>query len=340
MVFKKIFNGRALCVDRETIWVAKGMSFYGIDYNGKCVTPIYRVGTIAEKFAGKFRLLRQLLRIGIHHLVLLKNENILVVLKKRTLIIDKYGNIISKFSEYKGNKPSHRGVCITPDGTVFLGEYSLNLKRENDTRLFRSTDNGNYFNCILTFPQNEVCHIHFIQWDKYENCLWLGTGDKDHECKLLKSIDNGDTWQTIGAGSQMWRSVGISCTEDALYWGTDAGSVPDKNYIIRMDRRTCKVEKLMELEGPCHGNVVLDDDTVFVSTGVEGGENEKDRIARLRKVSRNGIELIHEAQKDIFPLILQYGVMRFPIGMESTHKIIFTEYALKKGGEVVHISNE
>lgn len=338
MKFEKLFTGRALYVEKDRIWVARGLSFYCINFEGNRISPVYKVGGAAEKLLGAFRLSRQLLRVGIHHLLPLENGSFFVVLKKRALVLDEDGVILNTFSGYRGNKPGHMGVCKTPDGSIFFGEYSLNMKRENDTKLYRSIDNGLSFTKILEFSESEIRHIHFVQWDKYEKCLWLGTGDDDHECKLYKSSDNGDTWETVGEGSQIWRAVGISFTKDEVFWGTDAGSVSDKNYIISMDRKTRKVEKIMEVEGPCHGNASLLNETVLVSTGVEGGENEEDHFARLYKKDNNGFELILKKRKDIFPLILQYGVIRFPIGMISTERIVFTTYGLKQCGEAVFIN--
>lgn len=340
MTFRKIFNGRALYVTAEMIWVAKGLVFYGIDYTGKRITPKYSVGNSIEKIVGAFRLSRQLLRIGIHHILPLADGNILVTLKKRTLIVNRKGDVKNTFSGYNGNKPGHRGICITPTGSIFFGEYTLNMNRENNTRLFRSTDNGESFHCILTFPKEEVRHIHFVQWDQYDHCLWLGTGDEDRECKLMRSADDGDTWNLVGEGSQLWRAVGISCTQGSIYWGTDAGSVPDPNFIIKMDRTNCQIEKVLEVEGPCHGNAVMENGTVLVSTGIEGGKNEKDKLAHMRKIQNGSIEEIINMKKDRYPLILQYGVMRFPSGLEFTNKMVFTSYGLKQYGESVLVEDD
>lgn len=335
---KKIFNGRVLYVADKTIWVAKGLVFWGIDRNGKRTTGKYKVGGYVDRLISFFRLPRQLLRAGIHHLLPLKNGGYLVTLKKKTLILDSKGSIINTFQGYRGNKPGHRGICTTPDGTVYFGEYSVNLNNENPTSLYRSTDNGISFQKILTFEKREVRHIHFIQWDKYENCIWMGTGDKNYECKLMRSTDNGDTWETVGQGTQLWRAVGISPTEDALYWGTDAGSVQDLNYIVKMDRKTRQIEKVKEMQGPCHGNAVLADGTVYMSTGIEGGENEKDKYAHVWRCGIEGsVEEVYKLKKDFFPNIVQYGVIRYPMGLEDSNDIIYTTYALKGNGEAVYI---
>ncbi len=335
MSFTKLVSGRALYTDGKLIWVATGLIWGTIDFEGNDVGQKITVGSRYERLLGKFRLSRQLLRVGIHHLLPLKGGNILVTLKKRTLILSPAGDILHTFSGYRGNKPGHRGICVTPDGTIFFGEYTLNQKRDHDTKLFRSIDDGATFEPVLTFSKEEVRHIHFVQWDQFEHCLWLGTGDKDSECKLLRSDDNGITWVVVGGGNQRWRAVSVSCTQEALYWGTDAGSVPDRNYLVRMDRATRALETITELEGPCHGNGVLADGTVFLSTGVEGGENEKDRYARLYMVEGGAIIESLRLQKDILPLIVQYGVMRFPGGMENSLRPLFTTYGLRKLGEAV-----
>lgn len=341
MTFKKIFNGRALYVHNNVIWVANGLYFFGIDFNGKCISSKYKIGSTFERFISAFRLSRQLLRVGIHHLIPLVDGGFLVVLKKKVIKVSINCSIENIFIAFKGNKPAHRGMCVTPAGTVFFGEYTLNMDRKNTSSLFRSNDNGKTFKCIKTFQGDEIRHIHFIQWDVYGKCLWLGTGDRDAESKLFRSYDNGDSFELVGEGNQLWRAVGVSFTVDALFWGTDAGSDAGdhQNYIIRMDRRTLKIEKIRMVEGPCHGNAVLADGTVYVSTGIEGGKNEKDCYAHIWKCEKSGtVKEILKFKKDIYPNIVQYGVVRFPMGLEGSNTIIYTTYALKGNGEAVYIN--
>lgn len=339
-MFKKLFKGRVLYTEKDKIWIAKGMSFWAIDKDGKALTRRYHIGGVVQRILSAFRLFRQLFREGLHHLLPLPNGDVFVTAKKKAYLVDKEGNVKSVFQGYLGNKPGHQGVCITPNGDIFFGEYTLNPERDHDTKLYRSVDGGSSFDCVLTLKKEEVRHIHFIKYDPYEDCIWLGTGDRDEECKLMRSFDNGDTWETVGEGSQNWRAIGVCCTKKYLIWGTDAGSVPDQNRIIRMNRETHTLELLTEGEGPCHGCGSFADGRVFISTGVEGGENEKDRFARLKEVSDTGIKDVYLMKKDIFPLIVQYGVIRFPLGTENTDKVVFTAMGLKKGGEVIYGEKE
>ena len=334
----RINNARALYVEKDRIWVARGLCFWAVDFNGKCASKKIKVGSGLYAI----RLLRQLLRKGIHHLLPLKNGNFLITLKKKTLVLNPDGFIVSVFDGYHGNKPGHRGVCLIPNGYIFFGEYSLNPERNIDINLYRSVDNGKSFQIVKTFKAGEIRHIHFIEWDKYDRCIWLGTGDygiKDEECRLYCSYDYGDTFELVGSGSQLWRSIAVCPTHDYVFWGTDAGHCKDTNHILRYDKKTKVLKDVFELTGPCHGMCVTKEGRIFMSSGVEGGENEKDRYAKLYEVSDTTMCEIEKVKKDLFPFIVQYGVIRFPMGCENSEKLVYTMMGLKHNGETVYIKD-
>ena len=335
MRLKKLARGRALYVDENRVWIAQGMTFFAVNYDGERVTKKYSAGNILQRTLSFFFLSRQLLREGYHHMLLLKDGSLLLTAKKKTYIFNQDGTVRNNFSGYLGNKPASQGICVTPDGTIFFGEYTVNLQHTNDTHLYRSTDNGHSFQCILTFPKT-IRHIHFIKYDPYEKCIWLGTGDADAESRLMRSNNNGDTWETIGEGSQQWRAIGVCFTETALVWGTDAGSVLDQNHINTMDRKTHELLAVCDVEGPCHGSASFRDGRIMISTGVEGGENEKDRYARLKEIEGERVIDHFQLKKSPFPFIMQYGVMRFPAGTENTDRVLFTAMGLNKGLETVY----
>lgn len=338
--YKRIINAKALYQEPDKIWVAKGMIFFAVDYSGKRVTPKYSVGSLKDKILSCHRLTSQLLRVGLHHLLPLKNGNLLVTAKRKTYIVNKEGKVEHIFTGYQGNKPGHQGVCVTPDGTIFFAEYLLNTNRDKEINLWRSLDNGQSFQVIKSWKPGDIRHLHFVKWDKYEACLWLGTGDygeNGSENRLYRSKDDGENWELIGQYSQDWRAIGVCFTEDSLLWGTDAGSCPDTVHFIKMDRKTHQIEIIDDLEGPCHGCASYSDGRALFSTGVEGGENEKDDYARLKEFRNGRCETLWQVRKDIWPLILQYGVMRFPLGSENCDKVVFTTLGLKGHGESVMI---
>ena len=187
-----------------------------------------------------------------------------------------------------------------------------------EVRLWRSQDHGMTWQVVKEFAPGDIRHLHFIKWDVYAQCLWMGTGDYGEggaENRLYQSKDNGESWRLVGQGSQDWRAIGICMTKDALTWGTDAGSCPDTVHFVQMNRKTEQLEILEDMEGPCHGCASFADGRAFFSTGVEGGENEK----------------------DFLPLIIQYGVIRFPLGTEQCDRVLFTTMGLKGHGETIMI---
>ena len=135
--FKKLIDAKALYQELDKIWVAKGMTFFAIDYNGKRVSRKYRIGGWKDRLMSWHRLPSQLLRVGIHHLLPLKNGNLLVVVKRKLYILSSEGKVLNAWSEFKGNKPVHQGVCVTPEGTIFFGEYVLNPNRDMVVKLWR-----------------------------------------------------------------------------------------------------------------------------------------------------------------------------------------------------------
>ncbi|MGO5275867.1 WD40/YVTN/BNR-like repeat-containing protein [Holdemanella porci] len=334
---KIIDNARALFQEKDKIWIAKGNTFYSINYDGNVINKKISVGGFVENFVSRNRFIRQLFRIGIHHIIKLRSGNFLITKRKKTLIIDKNGNVLNVFQGYSGNKPFHQGICETPDGTIFFAEYTQNFKRECSSCLYRSIDGGFTFEPILTFTGNQVRHIHFVNFDKFQNKVWVGTGDDDNECKIMCTSDNGNTWKTIGEGSQKWRAIGLCFTENYILWGTDAGNVEDQNALYSMNRVTKEIKKICDIEGPCHGCSQIHTDLFLFSTGVEGGKNEKDKYVRIKIIKNSNVQEIFKMKKDNLPYVVQFGVVRFPLRNGDVDKIVFTSYGLCDGGEKVYI---
>jgi hypothetical protein len=338
-IIRKLPNCRVLFTDGETSYAARGNRLLEI---GPTTTPKCRgsIGSRAERDLARMRLIRQLFRLGIHHLLRMPNGQLFVVLRKRAYVVDAAGGSRLVFRFARGNKPASKGVCLTPQGEIFIAEYAVNAARRLPMLLHCSRDGGKSFRTVHEFRPGEIAHYHFVQWDCYENCLWMGTGDRDSECRLYKSTD-GDHWMLVGGGSQLWRTVGLAFRPEAIYWGTDAGwtAATHPNYVMRFDRGTGAVEKLLEVQGPCHGNATLRDGTVLISTGIERGINEKDRYAHLW-ASRDGHrwEELIRFKKDLWFRNLQFGVIRFPVGLENSDAPIFTGMGLVGAGEAAFVA--
>ncbi len=319
---------RVLYIDGEKIIAARGCRLFVSEKNKEIPLP----ASFLERFFSLFLFTRLGLRFGVHAVQPLGDGRILAVLKKRFVLIDKDGSTSVVDRVHRGNKPLPKGICMLPDGSVLYGEYLLNNDRKSPVAVYRTQNPVSGFKKIFEFPSGEVRHIHFLQWDSFEGCLWMGTGDEDSECHFFKSIDLGENWIKVGGGSQEWRALQIIFTPEFLYWGTDAAST--SNVIVRLDRKTKEITCLQQIQGTCHGAGFLHNGTLVMSTGVEGASNEIDASAHLW-ASRDGTcwHEVYTRPKNMWPHIIQFGVMRIPPGIETTDVLHFNGLALRGASE-------
>ncbi len=278
----------------------------------------------------------RLLRLGIHAACRLTSGTILVVLTGRVFRSTDGGRTFEPTHHFPlGRKPARVGFTAIPTGQVYCGEYVAQVERVHPIGIYRSEDDGRTFGQVHRFEPGQVRHVHCIQADPYEPGLWVGTGDLGDECRILRSVDGCETFETIGQGSQQWRAVSVMFRPDAVYWGTDAGrdASNERNWIRRWDRAARRLEAIQEVQGPVHGSTQLADGTMVVSTGVEGGVNERDDHAHLW-ASRDGRQWQELAswQKDAWPFRVQYGVIHFAHGQETSNVLCLNLRGLKGHG--------
>jgi hypothetical protein len=119
-------------------------------------------------------------------------------------------------------------VCVDGDAT-YLGEYPLSESAR--PRLLRSTDRGRTWETLLTLE--DVRHFHSVAVDPYGGDLWATTGDRDGECRILRT--SGGDLETVGRGSQAWRAVELAFTGDSVLWGVDC-AYADANPVFELPR--------------------------------------------------------------------------------------------------------
>lgn len=81
-------------------------------------------------------------------------------------------------------------------------------------------------------------HIHILEKDPYTGDIWIGTGDTDQESHIYRSIDNGESFQIVGSGSQLWRVLSFIFTENSVFWNVDSYA---PQYITRITREDLKL---------------------------------------------------------------------------------------------------
>jgi hypothetical protein len=175
----------------------------------------------------------------------------------------------------------------TVNGNEFLfGEYFSNPERSY-VKVFKYSRIGKCWEANYVFLPGEIRHIHAIQKDPYTGRLWICTGDEDHEPMIGWSEDYFKSIIQIGRGSQLWRACQLVFTEEAVFWGTDTGSV-DLAGIYRWDRKDMELTKLYNTEGAVFYSTRLADGTIVMSTDRERFPNERDDMTRLFILGKDG----------------------------------------------------
>lgn len=84
-------------------------------------------------------------------------------------------------------------------------------------------------------------HIHILEKDPYSGDIWLGTGDTDQESHVYRSTDNGESFELVGSGSQLWRILSFIFTNQSVSWNVDSHA---PQYITQLKRTDLKVGEI------------------------------------------------------------------------------------------------
>ena len=144
------------------------------------------------------------------------------------------------------------GITMDDAGRIYYGEYMTRRLGEGETvALFRSDEQGRNFEIVYEFPALVVRHIHAVQWDPYDEVLWMGTGDGNEQSRIGFSKDLGETFLWVGQDSQDFRTVNFVFAEDHVAWLSDTIEVPSR--AVRWRRENWEIQTSPE-NLPGHGH--------------------------------------------------------------------------------------
>jgi glycosyltransferase involved in cell wall biosynthesis len=162
-------------------------------------------------------------------------------------------------------------LCVTPDRKIFCGEYLLNLRRSASVHVYCSQDDGIHWDLSYTFPKESICHIHRVAYDPYDDSILVCTGDRDQEVAIYQTTDEFRTLKPLVGGGQEFRTTSLIPRPDYFVYGTD--NPGGRNFIMALDRRTRRVERLQELPGPVLYGGCAGEQVAF-ATMIEKGHHE------------------------------------------------------------------
>ena len=227
----------------------------------------------------------------------------------------------------RGTRPLH--IAAVPGGQIFWGEYFDNAARD-EVHIYTSEDAGTSWHIAYTFPKASIRHVHNIVHDRWQNCLWILTGDYGDECRILRAACDLSSIEVIVQGNQQARAVALVPTPGGIYFSSDTPL--ESNFIYHMDQAG-KVSQLSAIgSSSIYGCRV--GESVFFSTMVEPSAVNKDKQVRLygstyKRDSKNGgWPSLLTWKKDGWSMkFFQYGNVFLPDGDNATQYLAATTIA-------------
>lgn len=314
-------NGRTIA--------SKGNTVYELDADYKVIHNISLPETFIFKILSVVRLARRSLRIDKCNVVVTADNNFVIIRKGKVYF---YNRVEKKLTETLTLKNCrnvlHQSVNASPEGFLYFGEYGHNGER-NEVPVYRSIDNGRTWEVIYLFKPKEIKHIHGCYYDKYEDKIWVCTGDFENENWLIVADKDFKTIEKIGNGQQIYRTCNLFFEAEYVHWLMD--SQLEDSYHVRLNRKTRTIERLEKFQGPIWYSKKLNDKLYVAGTTQEIGEGVLDKYAHL--MASTDLVTWHSIKKfehDGLPKrYFKFGVIGFADGEQSAERFFIHAEALK-----------
>lgn len=296
----------------------------------------------------RFRLLSRIFRADIRSAIALDEDKILFLSNKCLYYAAFNEKKVQKLFTMKKCFSDPINLCIPLKGTehiALFGDYGNNAVREPVSIYGVRRDLS--VRILYTFQMNTVRHIHNIICDEFKDGYYVFTGDNEKNAGIYWTDKTFRVMKPVFTGDQKARAVCGFMTDRGLLYTTD--SVSEQNYIFLLSEGNegLVLKIVAEINGSCIYSVKYSSGYVF-STTVESEESNGNKILNLLSMKRGkgilseNVELVQVSErfeskviaaykKDRLPYkLFQYGVVRFPSGLEHYDKLIGYPCAVKK----------
>lgn len=315
---------RALHNEGDTLYASCGRELFASVKGSRFEFIASAPASPAARAAASTTLSSRFFRTGFHALTPLPNGDLVAVVRGAVLHSREGSRNFRVAHEVtRGTRPL--GVCSTPTGSVYFGEYFGNPERD-EVHVYGSPD-GKYWEPVHTFEAGSIRHIHGIHWDPYRKGLWILTGDDGDEVGLWWTSDEFRTLEPVIRGDQRARAVTVLPLEDGVIVPMDTPF--EENWVQHFDTASGKLERLAALPGSVF--CATRTSSLFaLSTVVEKSTVNTDQRASLY-ISRNGYDWQPAArlERDLAWLgdrrgYLQYPTLLLPTGTSNTPDLLAT----------------
>ena len=300
-----------------------------------------------ERVLGRCKLASRLLRLGVRAAETIGSSTILLSVGNMIHELNIDTGILSKgYFCREGVRPliftTVKGIDGIDDG-IYFGGYLGNMSKKPVNVYHRV--GIDQWEVVYTFPQGAINHVHNIVADPYRQCLWIFTGDFDEASAIWKVTGNFKTVERVVCNDQKYRGCVVYALPEGLLYATDAPFADD--FIYLLNPGTLEVIELFPIDGSCIYGCRWKDQYIFSST-VEGdgrntsrwefyfgrkrGAGIKDNYVHLYMGNlKDGFKEIYRLKKDCLPYYtFQFGVFKFPYGINNNNEFYFQPVATKK----------
>jgi len=350
---KKVFNNAypVSYLSKNTLLIFKGGVFKFLDiYTNKDRNLSKIKLSKVEKLFFLIPIIARVLRFGIRCSIHLNRSTLLYVIRNTIYelnIID--GSISKGFSTNNNSRPlafsQILGITGFEDG-IYFGEYKSNSLKK-PIAIYRRLSTDHWIK-VFQFSDGTIEHIHHIVADKYNDTVFIFTGDFDNSAGIWIAKDNFSFVEPVLIGDQNYRGCVAFPTSNGIIYATDS---PFANNSIRILTKNFENEwiskKVLSINGPSIYGCEWNGELVF-STSVEGdGRNQSifyKFFGRKRGIGvkssysyvykgnlEDGFRVIYKVKKDILPFFLfQFGTLNFPSGINISKFLPIYHIATKR----------
>ena len=311
--------------------------------DGKVIKTIPVFHSKKERILGRYRYLYRLLRMGVRAALALDEQHVLLSINNiiHELNLDD-GCLSEGYFCGEGIRPlifTRVESIFSVDDGIYFGGY-LDNREKKPVSVYKRIRRDKW-EVVYTFPQGVINHVHAMVNDPYRNCLWIFTGDFDEASAIWKVTDNFKTVERVCYNDQKYRGCVVFVLPEGLLYATDAPFVQNYIYLMKPDY---KINELKQVDGSCIYGCQWKDKYVF-STTIEGDGRNTSRMefffGRKRGVGikdeyvhmycgnlQDGFKEIYKEKKDCMPYYtFQFGVFKFPYGVNNTNTLYFQPVA-------------
>lgn len=303
--------------------------------------------SLKERFVARNRFMNRFFRLGIRACECIDDFNIILSIGSNLYEFNVETGVLSDgYNCGAGIRPLIFTLVNGIDGFkngIYFGGYMGNDGKK-PVNIYRRKGKD-IWEIVYTFSEGTINHVHNIVADPYRKCLWVFTGDFDNASAIWKISDGFGRVECVACGNQKYRGCVVYVQPEGLLYATDAPFAD--NYIYLMDTDKMSVRELFPIDGSCIYGCQWRDKLVFSSTVEGDGRNmsrwewlfTRKRGAGIKDNSvhmymgnmQEGFNEIYKEEKDCMPFYtFQFGVFKFPYGIDNSKLLYFMPLATKR----------